>query len=136
MPGGVFKDRTRAQYRDYLVRARSGKHPNRYLLVNKRQVNHTELKEIRQFPIFRLGRNRGGLQAVVSDRRLQPHVNLAVRTIGYLNESETGGREGRVGLEAAFENELRGENGVGVKRMMSGPGWWCRSRSRWTGMTW
>ncbi len=115
-----FKDRTRAQYRDYLVRARSGKHPNRYLLVNKRQVNHTELKEIRQFPIFRLGRNRGGLQAVVSDRRLQPHVNLAVRTIGYLNESETGGREGRVGLEAAFENELRGENGVGVKRMMSG----------------
>lgn len=115
-----FKDRTPTQYREYLVRARSGKHPNRYLLVNKRQVNHTELKEIRQFPIFRLGRHRGGLQAVVYDRRLQPHVNLAVRTIGYLNESETGGREGRVGLEAAFENELRGESGSGVKRMMSG----------------
>ena len=79
-----------------------------------------ELKRIRQFPIFRLGKNRGGFQAVVSNKRLQPHVNLAVRTIGYLNESVEGGTEGRVGLEAAFENQLKGESGEGVKRMMSG----------------
>lgn len=115
-----FKDGSKEFYKDKLTRARKGKHPNRYLLLNKRRVNHTELKEIRRFPIFRLGKNRGGFQAIVYDKRIWPHKDLAVRTIGYLNESADGIWEGRVGLEAAFENQLKGENGVGVKRMMSG----------------
>lgn len=115
-----FKDGSKKDYKEKLTRARNGKHPNRYLLINKRRVNHMELKRIRQFPIFRLGKNKGGFQAVVSNKRLQPHVNLAVRTIGYLNESVEGRTEGRVGLEAAFENQLKGESGEGVKRMMSG----------------
>lgn len=115
-----FKDGSKDYYKDKLTRARNGKHPNRYLLINKRRVTHTELKELRQFPIFRLGKNKGGFQAVVSNKRLQPHMNLAVRTIGYLNESADGTAEGRVGLEAAFENELKGRNGQGIKRMMSG----------------
>ena len=115
-----FKDGSKSFYKDKLTRARSAKHPNRHLLINKRRVNHTELKIIRQFPIFRLGKNKGGLKVEVFNKRLQPHVNLAVRTIGYLNESASGIREGRVGLEAAFENELKGEEGQGIKRMMSG----------------
>ena len=115
-----FKDGSKKDYKEKVTRARNGKHPNRYLLINKRRVNHMELKRIRQFPIFRLGKNKGGFQAVVSNKRLQPHVNLAVRTIGYLNESVEGRTEGRVGLEAAFENQLKGESGEGVKRMMSG----------------
>ena len=116
-----FKDGSKAFYKDKLVGARNRKpRPDRYLLINKRKVNHKELKQIRQFPIFRLGKNKGGFQAIVNDERLQPHVNLAGRTIGYLNESETGEREGRVGLEATFENQLKGECGQGIKRMMSG----------------
>lgn len=115
-----FKDGSKAYYKDKLVRARSGKHPNRYLLINKRKVNHNELKQIRKFPIFRLGKNKGGFRSVVINKRLQPHVNLAGRTIGYLNESSEGAPEGRVGLEAAFENQLKGECGSGYKRMMSG----------------
>lgn len=115
-----FKDGNKSFYKEKLTRARSAKHPNRNLLINKRKVNHTELKIIRQFPIFRLGKYRGGLKVSVSDKRLQPHVNLAVRTIGYLNESASGIREGRVGLEAAFENELKGEEGQAIKRKMAG----------------
>ncbi len=116
-----FKDATKKEYRDKLVNARNRKpRPDRYLLINKRRVNHEELKRIRKFPIFRLGKNKGGFQAIVDNKRLQPHVNLAGRTIGYLNESADGTAEGRVGLEAAFENQLKGENGQGIKRMMSG----------------
>ena len=116
-----FKDGSKAFYKDKLVGARNRKpRPDRYLLINKRKVNHKELKQIRQFPIFRLGKNKGGFQAIVNDERLQPHVNLAGRTIGYLNESETGEREGRGGLESTFENQLKGECGQGIKRMMSG----------------
>ena len=51
---------------------------------------------------------------------MQPHVNLATRTIGYLNEASDGTFEGRVGLEGAFENYLKGQDGVGIRRMMSG----------------
>lgn len=115
-----FRDGSKQYYKDKLTRARNGKRPNRYLLINQRKVNHTELKKVRNFPIFRRGKNKGGFQAIVSYKRIQPHVNLAVRTIGYLNESEEGGKAGRVGLEAAFENELKGENGMGIKQMMSG----------------
>ncbi len=113
-----FKDASKASYKEKLQWAR--RNNDRYLLINRRRVNHTELKKIRTFPIFRLGKNRGGFIAEVYDKRLQPHQNLASRTIGYLNSSEEGGREGRVGLEAAFENELKGEEGKGMRRMMSG----------------
>lgn len=115
-----FRDGTKEFYKKKLNNARSKKHPNRYLLINKRRVNHMELKRIRNFPIFRLGKNRGGFQAIVDNKRLQPHVNLASRTIGYLNEAADGVAEGRVGLEAAFEHQLKGESGEGIKRMMSG----------------
>lgn len=115
-----FKDGSKDYYKSKLTKARNTKHPNRYLLINKRKVNHSELKRIREFPIFRLGKNKGGFQVVISNKRLQPHLNLAVRTIGYLNESADGAPEGRVGLEAAFENVLKGKDGQGIKRMMSG----------------
>ncbi len=115
-----FRDRSKQYYKEKLTRARNGSHPNRYLLINKRRVNHNELKRIRSFPIFRLGRNKGGFQVVIYDERILPHKNLATRTIGSLNESVTGLKEGYVGLEAAFEKQLKGENGEGVKQMMSG----------------
>lgn len=116
-----FKDGSKSYYKNKLRSARYRKpRPDRYLLVNDRKVNHMELKKIREFPIFRLGKNKGGFQAIVYNKRIQPHVNLATRTIGYLNEAEDGSFEGRVGLEGAFENHLKGEMGEGLKRMMSG----------------
>ena len=52
--------------------------------------------------------------------RLQPHGDLAYRTIGYLNEAKDGSFEGRVGIEGAFEKQLRGEAGRSIRQMMSG----------------
>lgn len=116
-----FKDGSKSYYKNKLRSARYRKpRPDRYFLVNERKVNHMDLKKIREFPIFRLGKNKGGFQAIVYNKRIQPHVNLATRTVGYLNEAEDGSFEGRVGLEGAFENRLKGEMGEGIKRMMSG----------------
>lgn len=94
-----FGDGSKEYYKNKLTSARKGKHPNRYLLLNKAKVNHTELKAIRNFPIFRLGKNRGGFQSVIYNKRIQPHKNLAVRTIGYLNESTDGLLEDVSGLK-------------------------------------
>lgn len=113
-----FKDKSPAAYRAQLQTAKNRK--NRYLQINRRKVTFTELKHIRKFPVFRLGKNRGGLIEEMSSVRLQPHVNLAGRTIGYLSEADDGSFEGRVGLEGAFENELKGIPGRSMKQMMSG----------------
>lgn len=116
-----FKDASKTYYKNKLKTARNRRPiPDRYLLINDRKVDHTGLKKIREFPIFRLGKNKGGFRAIVYNKRIQPHVNLATRTIGYLNENEEGNFEGRVGLEGAFENQLKGKTGEGTKRMMSG----------------
>ena len=113
-----FGDESKAAYKKRLEMARARK--KTYYLLNRRKVSFNELKKIRTFPIFRKGRNRGGLIEEMNSVRLQPHVNLATRTIGYLNEAEDRSFEGRVGLEGAFENELKGIPGRSIKQMMSG----------------
>ncbi|MDR1756000.1 MAG: transpeptidase family protein [Culturomica sp.] len=112
-----FQDASKAVYRKQLMQAREQK--KRYFLINKKKINYIQLKQIRTFPIFRLGQNRGGLVEVMSSERIQPHENLANRTIGYLNR-EGGELAGLVGLEQAFESDLKGEPGRSVRQMMSG----------------
>lgn len=113
-----FGDASPSAYRNKLAIAKGQQ--KRYYLLNKRKVSFNDLKKIRQFPIFRLGKNKGGLIEVMSSVRLQPHVDLATRTIGYVNASDDGSFEGRVGIEGAYERALRGEPGRSVRQMMSG----------------
>lgn len=54
----------------------------RYLPV-KRNVSYDELKVIKTFPIFNLGRNAGGLIIEEKERRVLPNGELAARTIGF-----------------------------------------------------
>lgn len=115
-----FKDVPAAEYRKKLWQGKYGRKPNRYLLINRRKVSYNELKELKTFPIFRERGSRSGLIPERENVRLQPHDELAYRTIGYLNESENGILEGRVGVEGAFESELRGVPGRSIRQMMSG----------------
>ncbi|MCR9011990.1 penicillin-binding protein [Gabonibacter chumensis] len=115
-----FKDAPAVEYRSKLWKGKYGAKPNQYLLINRRKVSYNELKELKTFPIFREKGSRSGLIPERENVRLQPHGNLAVRTIGYLNEGNDGTFEGRVGLEEAYENELKGELGRSIRQMMSG----------------
>jgi cell division protein FtsI (penicillin-binding protein 3) len=117
-----FKDKTKAQYERFLRFSKYKKVRNRYVLINRRSVNYSELKEIKTFPIFKLSRNKGGLIAERTDKRVQPHINLATRTIGYLIEGSDKKIVGRVGLEGAYEQKLRGVDGVSVLQKI--PGRW------------
>ncbi|MCB0429247.1 MAG: transpeptidase family protein [Flavobacteriales bacterium] len=103
----LFKDKSPKQYVAHIRNGR--KHGNRYLLI-QRNVRYTELKTAKEFPIFRLGRFKGGLIFTQKNRRIKPFQLLASRTIGY-------DREGiqSVGLEAAYRDYLKG---VGGKRLM------------------
>ena len=102
----LFGDRTKGQYLSALNRARDKE--ERYFLV-KRNVTYNQLQVLRNFPIFRLGKYRGGRIENERARREMPYKTMAARTIGYEAEGVY------VGLEGAYRKELEGIQG---KRLM------------------
>src|SRR5690606_32171532 len=111
-----FKDRSSAQYSRLLKQAR--KNGNRYYLI-KRDVGHQDLKKIREFPIFSLGRYKGGLIAERKNKRILPFTNLAARTIGYKIPDENV----RVGLEGAYGEYIDGKSGKRLVQRIAGGVW-------------
>jgi cell division protein FtsI (penicillin-binding protein 3) len=111
----LFGDKTPQQYKRNLISARF--RGDRYHLV-KRQVDFIELKKLKTFPIFRLGQNKGGLIILQENTRIQPFVNLASRTIGYEGKGGT-----NVGIEGAYQEELKGEKGVQMVQRIAGNYW-------------
>lgn len=111
-----FNDKSSAQYSRVLKEAR--KKRNRYLLI-KRNVGHQELKQIREFPIFNLGRYKGGLIAERKNKRILPFTNLAARTIGYKIPAE----DVHVGLEGAYGEFIDGQSGKRLVQRIAGGVW-------------
>jgi cell division protein FtsI (penicillin-binding protein 3) len=113
----LFRDRHWTTYKQELVRAREK--GNRYFLV-KRNVTYTQLQKVKEFPIYNQGRYKGGVIYVQQNKRVRPYGILAARTVGYtMNE----GYKSVVGLEGAFENELKGVEGYRLMRKIRGDIW-------------
>ncbi|WP_214071369.1 penicillin-binding protein [Mucilaginibacter sp. dw_454] len=87
----------------------------RYQLI-RRKVTFQELKQIRKFPIFSLGKYKGGLIVLQQNRRILPFRSLAARTIGYKNENV----KNAVGLEGAYASYINGENGKRLMQRIAG----------------
>lgn len=84
-----------------------------------RNVSYEQLQEIKTFPLFRMGRYKGGLIYVQTNKRERPFRMLASRTIGYIGDS---GRV-RVGLEGAYDSVLTGVSGKRLMRRIAGGVW-------------
>lgn len=114
----LFKDRKPSDYKTVLWEAR--RNGERYLLI-KRDITYPELRKVRQFPIFSLGKYKGGLIVIPQYRRELPYKNLARRTIGY--ESTESPNKIYVGLEGSFTKNLQGSNGKRLERRIGGGAW-------------
>lgn len=113
----LFRNKSSREYRKELMNAwRKG---DRYYLI-KRDVPYAKLKELKKFPIFRHGRNRGGFIYVQDNMRIKPHQNLASRTIGYLTKDSLGNV---VGIEGAYDEYLHGVTGLRLMQRLSGNVW-------------
>lgn len=108
----LFQDKTATEYEHKLVKAR--KNRERYLLI-KRVVNYPQLQAVKKFPIFRMGKNKGGLLIIQKDKRIQPFSQLASRTIGYKVKGVQ-----PVGLEGAYDTDLGGITGKRLVQRISG----------------
>lgn len=113
---GLFGDRHWTTYKRALVREREN--GNRFYLV-KRNVTYSQLQKVKQFPIFKLGRYQGGVQYVQQNRRKRPYDLLAARTIGYPMQDY----KSVVGLEGAYDKELKGVEGYRLMRKVRGDVW-------------
>jgi cell division protein FtsI (penicillin-binding protein 3) len=96
---------------------------NRGLMLTPRKVDYQELQLIKKFPILRRGRFGGGLIVEQENHRVTPLGSLALRTIGDLNKGAYGGVHGNIGytgLEGAYEQFLKGKEGVSYRENLSG----------------
>jgi cell division protein FtsI (penicillin-binding protein 3) len=93
---------TEGGWGQYLRQCRARK--ERYVLVKDR-AQPEELERIKRFPLFRLGKYKGGLIVKQLNNREHPFGMLAQRTIGYIKEDR------QKGIEGTFNTVLGGVQG-------------------------
>ncbi len=121
-----FQDRTKEEYyyrlttiyHENLEAKKKHKKQREYIVVNNRLINHHDKKTMETWPIFRLGRAKSGVIFERTDRRYKPFKDLAMRTIGFLNQESHG-----AGLEYSFNRQLAGRNGEALFQRMAGGNW-------------
>jgi cell division protein FtsI (penicillin-binding protein 3) len=89
---------------------------NRYLLIAK-DLGYNDYVKIKKFPIFKLGVYRGGFIAEQKTIRTHPIGKIAERTIGYHDA------RGEAGIEGAFSEYLKGEDGLRWKQKIAKGQW-------------
>ncbi len=111
-----YKDKPASEYKQMLKDARAtGK---QYVVINRKQINYQAKKDMQSWPIFRLGRYKGGVIFEKMDVRYRPFSNLSRRTVGYVNEDGDG-----AGLEYSFDEALGGQDGEALFQKIAGGTW-------------
>ncbi|MBC8109846.1 MAG: penicillin-binding protein 2, partial [Verrucomicrobia bacterium] len=111
-----FGDRTAKEYERMMLDARQNE--SEYLVLNAKNINYSEKKKMQQWPLFRLGRNKGGVIFERIDKRYLPFKYLARRTIGFINEDSLG-----AGLEYSFNKRLAGSDGESLFQRTANGNW-------------
>lgn len=101
-----FGDKSAREYRAMIDNAFAN--GNGRLLLYPKRVSYIDLMEIKQFPLFRLGRNKSGFFVEERFNRENLFGSLANRTLGdvYANDGR-----GQYGLELRYDSLLAGEKG-------------------------
>lgn len=106
-----FGDRSAAEYKKMILTAhKQNNAKSRRLPLYPKPISYSDMKEVKQFPLFRAGQMRGGLITEKHVRRIKPFGSLASRTIGDIYGQA--GKGGRCGLELAFDSVLSGTPGI------------------------
>lgn len=111
----LFGNKSAANYKADLLAAR--KSGNRYYKI-KGKVEHDQLLEAEDFPFLRRGRFKSGVIFEKNTVRKRPFGSLAARTVGYEREGVR-----PVGLEGAYDVELRGMPGSRYEKRLAGGTW-------------
>ena len=111
----LFGDRSASAYKQQLTR--QYKKGSRYYLL-KKDVSFAAYKQLRHFPLFRLGRNTSGLIVKQVNKRINPFGLLANRTVGLYRKNSP-----NIGIEATYDKYLKGTDGKMLVQRISGGGY-------------
>jgi len=104
--------------REYTRRLREARRAGKRNFLIKRNIDYQQLQQVKELPIFNLGRYTGGLVVEQKSKREMPFRHLAKRTIGYAVAGVA-----PVGLEGAFDRVLAGEGGKRLMQKIAGGVW-------------
>jgi cell division protein FtsI (penicillin-binding protein 3) len=113
-----FKDKSARAYKDLFRKIT--KTGNRYYLL-KNKISFHQMQNLSKFPIFRMGKYKGGLLVTERTKREKPFGYLAERTIGFrqaLDADES--NVIKVGLEGSFDKYLGGKRGKQIMQRIAG----------------
>lgn len=108
----LFNDKTPEAYQKEMKLAYKNK--DRYYPL-KKKISFTQYQELREFPLVSLGKNKSGFIITSKDKRINPYVLLANRTIGLSRNNAS-----NVGLEQRYDSLLKGKTGQQLVRYMAG----------------
>jgi len=109
----LFKDKNSAAYKKQLQNAYDEE--DRYFIL-KRKISFADYTRLRDFPLVRQGKNKSGFIFDPRDKRINPYVLLANRTIGLSREDSSK----NVGLERTYDSLLKGASGQRLMRYVAG----------------
>jgi len=110
----VFPERTADEWHRAMLKAHADQ--SQYFPIQN-NVKYNVLQKVRNFPILREGKYKGGFIEEKMSKRQMPYGLLAERTLGSKREGALD-----VGLEGAFDAYLAGEYGLVEKQFVSN-GW-------------
>ncbi len=108
----LFNDKKTADYKKEMQLAYKNK--DRYYPL-KKKISFDEYVQLRNFPLVRQGRNKSGFIVDVKDKRINPYVLFANRTIGLSRDNAS-----KVGLELSYDSFLKGTTGQRLMRYIAG----------------
>ena len=108
----IFPERSKSQWRVRLSKAKTIE--NQYFRL-KNKVKYTVYQKVKNFPILRKGKFKGGFIVERHSKQHKPHGLLAKRTLGYVRANG-----GMVGIEGAYNEYLQGEYGTIIKKRVNG----------------
>ncbi|MES2432135.1 MAG: penicillin-binding protein [Bacteroidota bacterium] len=109
----LFNDKTAEDYKEELQLGYKNK--DRYYTL-KKKISFVDYAALREFPLVRQGRNKSGFIIDPRDKRINPYVLMANRTIGLSRENA----KQNVGLEQSYDSLLRGNTGQRLMRYIAG----------------
>jgi cell division protein FtsI (penicillin-binding protein 3) len=110
-----YKDRTYKEYYAEIDLARRKKIT--YIVLNDKLIDFQVVKKMRQWPVFRYGKFKGGVVFEKVNVRYNPFGKMGARTIGYKKDKD------KVGIENSFDAQLAGTPGRGIFEKIVGGSW-------------
>lgn len=104
----IYGDKTAAGYYSMIIKG--NKEKKGYMKIGH-PIDHETLQSVKNLPLFKEGRYKGGIIIEKQETRQYPYGSLARRTIGYVKDNLKSSGNNKIGLEGRYDYVLHGREG-------------------------